>query len=88
VLAYKIDDALAAIALLDVCERERRHFGPSETTTEEHGQNGAIAQPFYRRDIRRAEASEPAVARANFPGGCTPISRFYAGDAGRQFRCE
>ena len=54
-LAHKIDDALAAIALLDVCERERRPLRLSEATAQEDGQYRAVAQALYRRRIRRAE---------------------------------
>ena len=47
-LADEIDDAPAAIALLDVRERERRHFRSSESAAEKNGEDGAIAQAPHR----------------------------------------
>jgi hypothetical protein len=37
VLANEIDDASAPIALLDVCERERRYLGTPEPASKENG---------------------------------------------------
>jgi len=46
VLADKIDDAPAAIPLLEVRERKCRDFRPPESTTEKNGENCAVAQSF------------------------------------------
>ena len=44
-LADQVNDAPAAIALLEVRERERSHFGSPEAAAQEHRQDSAIAQP-------------------------------------------
>ena len=53
--AHEVYNAPATIPLLDVCDRERRYLGTPESAAEENSQDGAIAQPLYRGDIRRAE---------------------------------
>ena len=55
VLADQINDAPAAIALLQVRECERRDLRPSETAAEKNGENGSVAQSPECRDIRRAQ---------------------------------
>jgi hypothetical protein len=55
VLANKVHDAPAAIALLDVRERERRNLGSTQPAAEKNGKNSAIAQPTHRCDIRRIQ---------------------------------
>ena len=54
-LSDQIDDAPAAVALLDVGERERRHFGSPKSAAEQDGQDGAIAKPAKVRDVGRAQ---------------------------------
>ena len=48
VLAYEVDGAPATVALLYVCDRERRYLGKPEPTAEEDGQDGMIAQKNWR----------------------------------------
>ena len=48
VLSDKIDDTPAAVALLNVRERERRHFRSPEAAAEKNGKNRAIPQPANR----------------------------------------
>src|SRR5262245_17181334 len=55
VLTDEIDDAPAAISLLDVGECERGNFGAAESAAEENGDDGPIAQPANRRHIWRAQ---------------------------------
>jgi hypothetical protein len=67
----------------------RRHLGSSEPAAEEDGQDGAIAQPLHRRDIRRAEERLSLSQREPIPDPDTHRFRaLYASDAGRQFWCE
>ena len=54
-LSDQVDDAPAPVALLEMPERERGHFGPTETAAEKDRQNGAIAQPADCRDVGRAQ---------------------------------
>ena len=54
VLPDEVHDAPPTIPLLEVYKRERSHFGSPQTTAQEHGQDGAIAQSAEGRDIRRA----------------------------------
>ena len=42
VLAYEVDDAPAAIALLDVGESERCHLGSSQSATKKDGKNSVL----------------------------------------------
>jgi hypothetical protein len=42
VLANEIHNAPSPIALLDVSERERGHFGSPEAAAQKNGQDGAI----------------------------------------------
>jgi hypothetical protein len=44
VLADQIYDAPAAVALLDVRERERRHLGATEPAAEKYRDNRAVPQ--------------------------------------------
>jgi hypothetical protein len=46
-LANQIDDAPAAIALLDVREGERRYLGASQAAAKENIQDGAIPPPLW-----------------------------------------
>lgn len=55
VLLNEIDDAPAAVALLDVCEGERRDFGSSQPATQKNCADCAIAQSANRRDVGRAQ---------------------------------
>ncbi len=41
-LPNQINDAPAAVALLDVCECERRHLRSPQPATQQHGEDGAI----------------------------------------------
>ena len=41
-LPFKIDDAPAAITLLDMPERERRHLGSPETAAEKDSDDCAV----------------------------------------------
>ena len=43
--ASQINDAPAAITLLEVCERERSHLGTPQAAAQEHRQDGAVVQP-------------------------------------------
>ena len=54
-LADQINDAPAAIALLQVRERERGHLGPSQAAAEKNGENSSVAQSPECRDIRGAQ---------------------------------
>ena len=40
----QVHDAPAAIALLEVSERERSHFGTPQAAAQEYGQDSAVAQ--------------------------------------------
>jgi hypothetical protein len=55
VLANEVNDAPAAVALLDMCERQRRHLRSSEPTPEKNGEDGAIAQAPNGADVWRVE---------------------------------
>jgi hypothetical protein len=55
VLAYQIDDAPAAIALLQVRESERGDLGPPQAAAKENGENSSVAQSPECRDIRGAQ---------------------------------
>lgn len=54
-LPVEVYDAPAAIALLYVAHRKRRHLRPPQGAAKQHGDYGAVAQPLGRRDIRRVE---------------------------------
>jgi L-ascorbate metabolism protein UlaG (beta-lactamase superfamily) len=54
-LANEIHDAPTPVALLDVGDGERRHFGPAEAAAEEHRQDCAVAQPLGSGDVRGVE---------------------------------
>jgi hypothetical protein len=54
-LANEVHDAPPSIALLDVTNGESRHLGTSQAAAQEYGQDGAVAQPSQRCNIRRAE---------------------------------
>src|SRR5271157_3265846 len=45
-LPDEVHDAPPAIALLDVADRERRHFGPPQPATQEDRQDRAVAEPL------------------------------------------
>ena len=76
VLSDEIDDAPAAVALLDVRERERSHFRSPQPAAQKNGQNGAIAQPAKVRDVRRVQQrSAPVAATASSRRGCQSFSR-------------
>jgi len=74
VFSDEIHDAPTSIALLDMCERQRRHFRSSEPAAEENCENGAITQAAERRDVRRAQKRlrlplRQPVANANAGSG-------------------
>ena len=50
-LTNEVNDAAAAVALLDVRERQRRHFRSSESATEKNGEDGPIAQAPHGADV-------------------------------------
>lgn len=50
-LTDQIDDAPAAVALLEVGERERGHFGSSQAAAQQHGEDGSVTQPAEGRSI-------------------------------------
>src|SRR5579864_1401251 len=54
-LANEVNNTPTAIPLLDVGERQRRHFRSPQPAAEENSKDGTIAQPLHGRDIRRAE---------------------------------
>lgn len=53
VLADEVDNAPAAIPLLDVRERERCHFRSAQSAAEQHSEYGAVAQAAQRRNVGR-----------------------------------
>jgi hypothetical protein len=55
VFSDEIDNTPAAVALLDMRERERRHFGPSQPAPEKNREDRPVAQPGDRRYVGRAE---------------------------------
>ena len=55
VLANEVDDAPATIALLDMCERERRHLGAMQFAAEEHSKNGAVTHTPWSGCIRAVQ---------------------------------
>lgn len=55
--AYKIDDAPAAISLLNVHERKSCYLRSSEATADKYSEDGSIAQPFQGSNVRRADKS-------------------------------
>ena len=55
VLACEVHDAPSPVALLNVCERERRYFGAAETAADEDRQDGPVAQALRRGGIGRAQ---------------------------------
>src|SRR5580704_15547863 len=54
-LPDQINDAPAAIALLQVRERERGHLGAPQAAAEKNGENSSVAQSSERRGIRGAQ---------------------------------
>jgi hypothetical protein len=86
VLADEIHDAPPAVPLLDVTERKRCDFGPSQSASQEHGEDSPIAQSLNRGGVRRVQerlglfCGEP-VAEAYTLGS----DALYARDAIRQF---
>ena len=81
-LADEVDDAPAAIALLDVRERERRDFRGPEAATEKNGKDRAVAQPAQSRYVRCVEkrlclASRKPVAPSDSDG----FRALYPGDS-------
>jgi hypothetical protein len=54
-LSDEVHDAPPPVPLLDVPERERRHFGPAKAAAEEHRQNSPVAQTFGRGCVRRVQ---------------------------------
>lgn len=55
VFADQINDAAAAIALLQVRECERSHLRTPQAAAEKNGENGSVAQSSECRDIRGAQ---------------------------------
>jgi len=55
VLAHEVYDAPPAIPLLDMGHRKRGDLGPAQGAAEQHGDDGAVAQPLERRDVRRVQ---------------------------------
>jgi hypothetical protein len=53
-LANEVNDTPTTVALLDMRERERRHFGPPQTAAEKDGKNRAVAQASNGSDVGRA----------------------------------
>ena len=51
VLAVKVDEHPAAVALLNVLDRKRRGFGAAQPAADQQGQDGAIAPAFEGRGI-------------------------------------
>jgi len=43
-LTHEVDDAPAAVALLDVTERQRRHLRSPEAAAEQGGEDSAITE--------------------------------------------
>jgi len=54
-LPNEIDNAPAAVTLLDVLKRKGRHLGSTEAATKEHTNDGPIPQALLRRDVRRVQ---------------------------------
>src|ERR1035441_4943037 len=54
-LANQIDDTPAAIHLLDVLHRERRHLGPAQSAAEEYRQHRAVAEPLLGGNVWRVQ---------------------------------
>jgi hypothetical protein len=73
-LAHQIYNAPPTVALLDVIERESRHFGAPQTTAEQDGENGAVAQPLLCCRIRGVQQGlSLPESSASFPSGCRLI---------------
>jgi hypothetical protein len=51
VLAFEVHDAPAAVALLEMPERERGEFGPAQAATQQHGEDGPVAESFRCREV-------------------------------------
>jgi len=75
VLANEVDNAPAAIALLDVRERQSRDLGTPEPAAEQDGEDCTITQPLCRRYPVRRGATAPVAATASCRRGCRRILR-------------
>jgi len=85
VLSNEIHDAPAAIALLYMCECERRNLGPSEATAEQNRQHGSIPQSLYRGDIRSTQQILGLLQRQPVPDpNSRPFHALYAHDRSSQ----
>src|ERR1700685_2309936 len=84
VLADEIDDAPAAIALLQVRERERGHLGAPQAAAEKNGENSSVPPSPEPRDIRRAQQRLRLPLRQPIAGAyALRLRALHAGDAGR-----
>lgn len=66
--ADQVHDAPAAIALLNMRERERRHFRSAQAAAQQHGNDGTIAETAQRRHIGRVEQRLRLARRQPVPG--------------------
>jgi hypothetical protein len=88
-LSDEIDDAPPAVPLLDVRERERRHFRSPQPTSEKDRQDGPITQSADCGDVGRAQQRLRLPLRQ--PVTDADAGRFHAlhpADALGQFRRE
>ena len=88
-LATEINNAPAAVALLNMAERDRCYLGPSEAAAEKNGEDSAVAQALYSRDIRRTEEGLRLTQRkpVSHPDSLR-LHALHATDSGRHFWCE
>ena len=66
VLSNEVHDAPASIVLLYVRHGKRRDLGSSQTATEQHGDDGTVAQPL-RRWVRRVQERLRLLQRQPIP---------------------
>jgi hypothetical protein len=79
VFANQVHDAPSAISLLDMPERERRHLGPPQSTTQQDCQDRAITQSLLGAGIGGVEQPCACFTESQFPSrtplDATPFTR-------------
>ena len=88
-LPDEIENTPTAVTLLDVCKRERRHFGPLQSAAEKRCEDSAISQPDDRRDVGGAQQRLRLPLGQPVPGAnASRFQTFHPADSLGQLRSE
>jgi hypothetical protein len=87
VFAYEVNDAPAAVALLEMGKSERGNLGSPKAASEKNGEDSPIAQSPYCRDVGSVEQTLRLAHRKPVPhADARRFRALHAGDPGREFR--